>query len=154
MQQEIATVLETIGVDKFAAIITDCGGNVNLARRLIHEDYNHVLNIRCAAHAINLIASDFAESSIIKDFIPIANSIVTFFTKSHLASIHFKDGLTQLKIKGGCLKTYVKTRWATLWDLTHSIVHSRAIFDWVCNLLQFILINKKLTFIYNLIANG
>jgi hypothetical protein len=135
LHQEIATVLENIGVDKFVAIITDCGGNVNLARRLIYEDYNHILNIRCAAHAINLIASDLAESSIIKDFIPITNSVVTFFTKSHLVSIYFKDGLTQLKVKGSGLKTYVKTRWATLWDLTSSIVHSHTIFDWVCNFI-------------------
>ena len=110
MAQEISAIIKNVGIKKFAIVVTDFDSNIKLAQHLIYEKYDHILDIRCTAHAINLIASDFAESSIIKDFIFIANSIVTFFTKPHLANIYFKDELTQLKVKGGCLKTYVKTR--------------------------------------------
>ncbi|CAH1769419.1 5540_t:CDS:2, partial [Entrophospora sp. SA101] len=59
MANEISRVIEKIGLHKFAAVVTDSGSNLRVARRIINESYSHVLSFRCAAHAANLIASDF-----------------------------------------------------------------------------------------------
>ena len=44
MANEISRVIEKIGLHKFAAIVTDSGPNLRLARRIINESYSHILN--------------------------------------------------------------------------------------------------------------
>ncbi|CAG8855247.1 8749_t:CDS:2, partial [Gigaspora margarita] len=44
---KISDIIEKIGPHRFAAIVTDNGSNVRVARETIHHDYSHILNIRC-----------------------------------------------------------------------------------------------------------
>ena len=57
LASEISDVIEKIGLDKFAAVITDNAANCRVARKKTEKNYNHILDIRCIAHAINLIAT-------------------------------------------------------------------------------------------------
>ena len=68
LASEISDVIEKIGLDKFAAVVTDNASNCRVAREKIEENYNHILNIRCIAHAINLIATDLGKIGYYKRF--------------------------------------------------------------------------------------
>ena len=50
--------MSDIGIQNFAAIVTDAGSNINLARQIITQKYPHIVNIRCMAHCLNLITKD------------------------------------------------------------------------------------------------
>ncbi|CAG8852949.1 5854_t:CDS:2, partial [Gigaspora margarita] len=58
LANEISNIIEKLGSEKFAAVVTDAASNCNLARQKTQEMYPHIWNIRCAAHAVNLIAAD------------------------------------------------------------------------------------------------
>jgi hypothetical protein len=131
MANEIEKIIENIGLDKFAGVVTDGASNLRVARQIIHEKFPHILNIRCAAHSLNLIATDLVKISYIKTFISQGNEMIKFFSISHRANAMLKEGLTKLQIKGGELKMYIKTRWCSLWNMTDSILRARPIFNWV-----------------------
>ena len=59
----IKEVIEKIGPNKISAIVSDNAANVRNARRIIQEKYPNIENVRCIAHAINLIACDIVKES-------------------------------------------------------------------------------------------
>jgi len=134
LASEISDVIEKLGLDKFAAIITDAASNCNVARQKTQETYPHIWNVRCAAHAINLIAADLIKLENIKKLISNCGKINHFFKTSHSSHSLLIKGLTDMKIKGGELKTWVKTRWGSLYLTTDSMLRARPVFDWVSNL--------------------
>jgi hypothetical protein len=76
-------VIEKIGPEKFSAIVTDAGANIQNARKIITGKYQHILNIRCIAHAINLISKDICNISFANRILTRCNTIVTFFKRSY-----------------------------------------------------------------------
>lgn len=58
LASEIEDVLQKIGPDKFAAVVTDNAANCALARSIISEKYTFIVNTRCIAHCVNLITKD------------------------------------------------------------------------------------------------
>lgn len=52
----IGEVIEKIGSNKISAIVSDNASNVRNARKILQEKYPNIENVRCIAHAINLIA--------------------------------------------------------------------------------------------------
>src|SRR5207247_5863888 len=95
---EISDIIEKIGLDKFAAVVTDNASNCRVAREKIEEKFNHILNIRCIVHAINLIATDLGKIGDIKDFILDCGKITRFFNNSHQGSAILAKGLKIMKI--------------------------------------------------------
>lgn len=87
--------------------------------------------MRCIAHAINLIAADFAKVPRVTTFISELNKVIEFFNRSHAANKELEEGLINMKISGGGLHTYVKTRWGSLFGSVDSILRARPVFDWV-----------------------
>ncbi|CAG8708030.1 33741_t:CDS:10 [Gigaspora margarita] len=69
LTNEISDIVEKLSSDKFAAIVTDAASNFNLACQKIQEMYPHIWNIRCAAHTVNLIASDLVKLDNLKKLI-------------------------------------------------------------------------------------
>jgi hypothetical protein len=135
MASEIKKILQNIGHKKFVAIVTDHRLNLWVARRSIINEYLFILNLRCASHAINLIVSDLAKIDSVKIVIANCNSILEFFNRSHIANGHYKEQMAIMKIKGGEIQTYTKTRWGSLYTTTDSIICSKPVFDWVCKLI-------------------
>lgn len=131
LASEILEIIEKIGVDKFAAIVTDNASNCRVARKKVEEQYNHIWDIRCAAHAINLIAADLVKLNNIRDLISNCGKITKFFNNSHQASAILSQGLRNMKINIEGLQTWCKTRWGSLYLTTDSILRSRPVFDWV-----------------------
>ncbi|RHZ82232.1 hypothetical protein Glove_110g41 [Diversispora epigaea] len=136
--------------EKFVAIVTDHGANLKVARRIIHEKYSFILDLRCIAHAINLIASDFAEIDSVKKIISNCGSIIGFFNNSHAAHEYYKEQLNIMKIKGGEIQSYCKTRWGTLYTTADSIIRSKPVFNWILENHPQVITNKN---VFTLLQN-
>jgi len=117
----VEEVIRKIGSEKFIAIVSDNAANVASARRIISQNHPNIINIRCIAHCVNLISCDIIKIHQVKSLVRRANIITKFFKYSTLAGSWLKDAITLKNIKGGSLKTYVETRWTTVFECTSSI---------------------------------
>ncbi|RHZ62888.1 hypothetical protein Glove_334g4 [Diversispora epigaea] len=131
LANEIAIIIKKIGSEKFAAVVTDAAANCRVAREKIQFSYPHIWNIRCIAHAFNLIASDLVKLDAIKEFITKCNKLCCFFHDSNKSNAYLKQGLAEMKIKSEGLKTWIKTRWGSLYSTTNSILKAQPVFDWI-----------------------
>ncbi|GES99414.1 ribonuclease H-like domain-containing protein [Rhizophagus clarus] len=131
LADQVSSIVEKTGVEKFAAFVTDSESNCHRAREIIERTYLHVIDMKCAAHAINLIAADFSKNLIVASFISELNKVIEFFNRSHAANKELEKGLRNMKISEGRLQTYVKIRWRFLFNSVDSILHTRPVFDWI-----------------------
>ncbi|RHZ55150.1 hypothetical protein Glove_420g87 [Diversispora epigaea] len=150
MAEEIQKIMQNIGIEKFVVIVTDHGTNLRVARRIIHEKYPFILDLRCMAHAINLIASDFAEIDSVKKIISNCGNIIEFFNNSYAAHGYYKEQLNIMKIKGGEIQSYYKTRWGTLYTIADFIIRSKPVFNWILENHPQIITNKN---VFTLLQN-
>jgi len=104
-----------------ASIVTDARSNVHSARNLISEKFPHIINIRCIAHALNLIMKDLIKHAFAKRIIQWCAVIVTYFKKSHRPKELLNLKILEKNIGGGGLKTYLETRWTTVYEMLESI---------------------------------
>ncbi|RHZ80812.1 hypothetical protein Glove_132g81 [Diversispora epigaea] len=102
--------MQNVGIEKFKAVVTDNGANLRVVQHITHEKYSYILDLRCMVYAINLIAFDFAEINLIKNLISNCGSIIGFFNNSYAAYRYYKEQLYMMKIKGGEIQFYCKTR--------------------------------------------
>jgi hypothetical protein len=108
-------------VKKFVAIVPDNAANVGNAHQLITDSYPSIINIRCIAHCINLISSDIVKISQANSLVKRANILITYFKHSNLANSWLNEAIRAKNNTGGGLKSYVETRWITLYECTSSI---------------------------------
>ncbi len=66
-------------------IVSDAGANIKLARHHITEKYPHMLNVRCIAHAINLIFKDIFKTLFANRILSRCMILVKYFKSSHLS---------------------------------------------------------------------
>jgi len=85
LAKEIEQIIEIIGPNKFSAIVTDAGANIQAARRVITEKYRHIINIRCIAHAVNLISKDIYKTQFADKMLRRSSTLVNYFKNSHQA---------------------------------------------------------------------
>jgi len=121
LAEKIEKILDDIGIQRFAAIVTDAGSNINLARQIITQRFPHIINIRCMAHCLNLITKDFVKHIFAIRILNWSSVITTYFKKSHLPQKLLEDKIKEKNIKGGGLKTYIHTRWTTAYEMLQSI---------------------------------
>ena len=121
LYNEISQVLEDISSKKFCAIVSDHTANIVLAKKLIADKYPYILPMRCIAHHINLLTNDIMKLDWAAKLITECKKIVTFFKQSHIAGELLREEIIKNLVKGGGLKTHVKTRWTTAIDCTDSI---------------------------------
>jgi hypothetical protein len=84
LAETIKEIIDKFGPAKFSAIVTDSGANIRNARQIITEKFKNILNVRCMAHAVNLISKDICSTSFANRILMKCNTIVTYFKKSHL----------------------------------------------------------------------
>ena len=120
--EELIKIVENIGSEKLAAVVSDHASNARVAQKILCEKYPHILNIRCIAHSINLITKDLCKHTFVVETIKKVGIIHQYFTKSHTMCESLKDAVEVLQIKGGGLKSHTKTHWSTMWDCISSIV--------------------------------
>ena len=122
LSEVIGQVIEKIRPNKISAIVSDNAANVRNTRQILQTKYPNIENVRCIAHAINLIACDIVKEGFGDRLLKKVNVLASFFKNSHQAG----DRLTQLikdhEISGGGIKLYCKTRWTTASESTDSII--------------------------------
>ncbi|CAG8628466.1 16073_t:CDS:2 [Rhizophagus irregularis] len=111
LAKTIDEIIDEIGPANFSAIVSDSGANIRNARQIITEKYKNILNVRCMAHAINLISKDICSTSF-------ANRILTKCSA-------LKEEAKACGISGGGLKKWVNTRWHTMYDCVDSIMRHK-----------------------------
>ena len=131
--EEIISIVDNIGPEKLAAVVSDNAPDARVARKLLCEKYPHILNIRCMAHCINLITKDVCKHTLVIDVIKKVGAVHQYFTMSHAPCQYLKDAIQSLHIKGGGLKSHTKTRWSTMWDCINSIIRLEFAFAMVSN---------------------
>lgn len=125
LKSQILSIIEEIGYEKFSAIVTDGGSNVQKARDLISETFPNILNIRCIAHCLHLISKDIISHSFAKNIINNCNILVRFFGASHRVKDKLESMIEERNIIGGGLKSYVDTRWTTIYETLESVYRLR-----------------------------
>ena len=111
---EIIKIVENIGPEKLAAVVSDNAPDARVARKILCEKFPHILNIRCIAHSINLITKDLCKHTFVIDVIRKVGIIHQYFIKSHAMCQFLKDAVKVLQIKEGGLKSHTKTHWSTI----------------------------------------
>ena len=62
---EVIKIVNDIGPEKLAAVVSDNAPDARIARRILCEKYSHILNIHCMAYCINLITKDLCKHTFI-----------------------------------------------------------------------------------------
>ena len=115
-------VVEDIGINKFTLIVTDAKATMQAAKRKITNKHPHIIAIRCIAHHINLVTKDIVSIKYVKTTLQKCQQIISFFHKAHRAGAALREEIISSFSTGGNLKSLVKTRWSTAWDVCESIL--------------------------------
>jgi hypothetical protein len=115
-------VIDKIGKDKFIAIVTDAEAAMQSAKKKVMSKHPHIMAVRCIAHHINLVTKDIITVEWAKKTLQKCQKIVSFFHDGHRAGDALRKEIKSSFSKGG-LKSSVKTRWSTAWDVCESILH-------------------------------
>ncbi|CAG8810444.1 15413_t:CDS:2, partial [Gigaspora rosea] len=118
---KIDRILNEIGCDKFAAIMTDNASNVKLAQQIIHNKHPNILSLNCIAHCINLVSKDILKHTFSSRLIKECNEVIKFFKKSHMPNSCLSHAISELKISGGGLRKFIDTRWTSAYECTSSV---------------------------------
>ncbi|PKC53168.1 hypothetical protein RhiirA1_479859 [Rhizophagus irregularis] len=92
----IEEVINKVKAKKFVAIVSDNGSNVTAAHKIIANNYPNIINV-CT------------------------NILIKYFKNSTLGLSWLNEAIKSKNIEGGGLKTYVKTRWTTVYKCVHSV---------------------------------
>ena len=84
-------VIESIGSNKFSAIVTDAEAAMQAAKRRIIEKYPSIMAVRCIAHHINLVTKDIISIEWSKKVLQKCQKIISFFHGSHRAGAALCD---------------------------------------------------------------
>jgi len=115
-------VIESIGENKFIAVVSDAEAAMQSAKRKVMSKYPHIMAVRCIAHHINLVTKDIISIEWVKKTLQKCQKIVSFFHDGHRAGDALRKEIKSSFSKGS-LKSSVKTRWSTAWDVCDSILH-------------------------------
>ncbi|EXX65874.1 hypothetical protein RirG_129040 [Rhizophagus irregularis DAOM 197198w] len=107
-----------VGAKKFVAIVSDNGSNVAAACKIITNNYPNIINVRCITHCVNLISTSIVKIDEVKYIVRCANILTKYFKNSTLRSSWLNETIKSKNIEGGGLKTYVETRWMTVYECT------------------------------------
>jgi hypothetical protein len=116
-----------VGPEKFSAVVSDNASSMVKAKKCVNEKYAHIMPIRCIDHQINLITTDICKLPFADDLLKKCMKVVRFFKTSHKAGETLRIEILENMVKGGGLKSYVKTRWSTAFDCANSVLSCETI---------------------------
>ena len=83
--ETIKDVINSVGNEKFVAVVSDNIANVKKTRELIHEEFPFIQNVRCIAHCINLLAGDIVKHNFADRLLKKVNTFSFFFRNTTLS---------------------------------------------------------------------
>ncbi|CAG8760223.1 6013_t:CDS:2, partial [Rhizophagus irregularis] len=129
LAEEIKKVLKDIGPQRFSSVVSDGASAMQLAKRLISEEYPKILPVHYITHHMQLICTDIMKKNPFSNNILInCQKFVTYFAESHQSGATLREKIKKELIVGGRLKSSVKTRWSTAWDCCTSVLRLETIF--------------------------
>jgi len=140
----INKVIDDVGEDRICAVVSDNAANVQKARRIIHNDHPTIENVRCIAHAVNLIACDIVKEKFGDRLLRRINTLSTFFKNSHQANAKLVQIIKEKGINGGGLKSYCKTRWTTASESVNSVINLESALEEIVTNHDHLLTNDKI----------
>ena len=81
LAKKMDEIIKQIVPEKFSAVVSDAGANIQNARKIITEKYDNILNIRCIAYSINLISKDICNTLFANQMLTKCNTIITFLKR-------------------------------------------------------------------------
>jgi replicative superfamily II helicase len=124
--EKIIEVIESVGPEKFSAVVSDNASSMVKAKKLVNEKYENIMPIRCIDHQINLITTDICKLTFAQDLLKKCMKVVRFFKASHRAGEILRAEILEM-VNGKGLKSYVKTRWSTAFDCANSVLSCETI---------------------------
>src|SRR5215213_3852504 len=121
------------------------------AKRRVIIKYPHIMAIRCIAHHINLVTKDIISIEWAKQILQKCQKIVSFFHGAHKAGSALREEIISSFCIGGNLKSSVKTRWSTAWDVCESVLRLENCIKLVSILNLFLFIYYILIYFISLI---
>lgn len=140
----IEKVINDIGKDRICAVVSDNAANVRNARKIIHENHPNIENVRCIAHAVNLIACDIVKEKFGDRLLKRVNILANFFRSSHQANSKLTQIIKDKEISGGGLKLYCKTRWTTASESVNSVINLESALEEMATNYDHLLTNDKI----------
>jgi hypothetical protein len=125
----VGEIIEKVESNKISAIVSNNAANIWNARKILQEKYPNIENVRCIAHAVNLIACDIVKESFGDRLLRKVNILGSFFKSSHQADAKFTQLIKENNIRGGGIKLYCKTRWTTASDSVDSIIRLQEVLE-------------------------
>ncbi len=61
LTEKIIEIIKDVGAERFAGIVSDNAFTMVIAKRLVNEQFQHIMSIRCIAHHINLLTTDICK---------------------------------------------------------------------------------------------
>ncbi len=93
-----------------------------MAKRLINEQFQHIMPIRCIAHYINLLTTDICKLEFAQLILKKCMKLVRYFKASYRTGETLKNKIMDNMIGGSRLKGYCQTRWTTAFDCASSVL--------------------------------
>ena len=121
LADKIIEVIEEVGAERVAGIVSDNASTMVLAKRLVSERFEHIMPIRCIAHHINLLTTDICKLEFAQLTLKKCMKLVHYFKASHRAGETLRDEIVNNMVSGG-LKGYCQTRWTTAFDCVSSVL--------------------------------
>ncbi|KAF0522129.1 zinc finger bed domain-containing protein 1-like [Gigaspora margarita] len=111
LSNKIIKIIEEIGPKKFGAVISDGAMAIQLAKNFVANKYSHIILVHCIAYHIQLIVTNIIKkTSFGLQVLSKCQKFVTYFQNSHMSGAQLRNEINDLLIKGGGLKSSVKTR--------------------------------------------
>jgi hypothetical protein len=129
LTSETVRVIEEIGADKVAALVTNNAAVMKKVRSEVHLKYSSILGIRCIPHFVNLITEDIMKHDWAKSLLKTCQSVVTYFGCHHLPNAllaqYRADGVPKLS-------GFVKTRWYSAGNCIQSVLRNEEALRQLC----------------------
>lgn len=122
MSNEITSVIEEIGPEKFLGVVTDNAASMEKARTMINNKYNFIFGYSYVAHTLNLLVGDLMKLNSLKNIEVACKEIVKEITMSHLNLAQFNKIQAQNSRNVLSLKMPVKTRWGSILKTIESLI--------------------------------
>ena len=79
LASKIKEVINNVGSEKFAAVVSDNAANVKKARELVQKDFSNIQSVRCIAHCVNLLAGDIVGHNFADKLLSKVNTLASYF---------------------------------------------------------------------------
>jgi Protein of unknown function (DUF 659)/hAT family C-terminal dimerisation region len=122
---QITQQMDSIGIQKFSAVITDTASVMKAAWRIIEGKYSNIVCLGCNSHIINLLIGDILKIDEVKVVVNNAKMIVNYFRSHIQAAAKLKRIQIENYSKEISLVLPALTRWGTHLSCFQSLQKSK-----------------------------